>query len=226
MPGGFGAFGKMPSVGDFFRLNPPPGFVTPWDGWIQRAMLTARTALGDAWDDHYMSAPIWRFALSAGLAGPQKVMGVLMPSVDRVGRRFPLTLVAAVQTPGPAQLDHFRETALYARLEEIALAALDDAMTRERLEQEIAGVHPPEFRGAAPLRQMGRSLVLTETGPDSLLPDLAAGLVENRFTSPSLWTAMVGDAPRLMICDGLPEAQDMLGLFHLGAPVWSEARPT
>ncbi len=28
---GFGAFGKMPSVGDFFRIGVPPGFVASWD---------------------------------------------------------------------------------------------------------------------------------------------------------------------------------------------------
>lgn len=225
MAGGFGAFGKMPAVGDFFRLNPPPGFVAAWDTWLQRALLTAQSALGDGFDHHYMSAPIWRFALSPGQAGPQKTMGVLMPSVDRVGRRFPLTLMAAVQTPGPAQLDHFCETALYERLEDLALATLDDGMTRERLEELLNAVRPPEFRGAAPVRRLGHSLVLTQSAPESVLPDLAAGLLDSRFASPSIWTAIVREVPRLLICDGLPEGQDMLGLFHLGAPIWNEARP-
>ena len=107
MPDGVGAFGKMPSAGDFFRLNAPPGFVRAWDGWLQQAMLEGQRALGPAWDDAYMSAPIWRFTLTAGLAGPHKAQGVLMPSVDRVGRRFPLTLMRALDTPGPAPHDHF-----------------------------------------------------------------------------------------------------------------------
>ena len=225
MARGFGAFGKIPSVGDFFRLNPPPGFVTVWDGWVQRAMLTAQQALGEAWDAHYMSAPIWRFALPPNLAGPQKAMGVLMPSVDRVGRRFPLTLMAALPTPGPAPLDHFCETALYERLEDIALAALDDSMTRDRLEETLANVQPPEFRRAATLRQAGASLILTGAATEELLPDLAAGLLASRRAGSSLWSAVVGGVPRLMVCHGLPEGADMLGLFHLGAPVWTEARP-
>ena len=93
MTAGFGAFGKMPAVGDFFRLGPPAGFVEPWDGWVQQAMLTGQAAHGPGWDGLYMQAPIWRFTLAPGLAGPQAVLGVVMPSVDRVGRRFPLTLV-------------------------------------------------------------------------------------------------------------------------------------
>lgn len=225
MANGFGAFGKMPSVGDFFRFSVPPGFVTTWDSWIQQGLLDAQVALGGEWDRHYMSAPIWRFCLSSGLAGPQKVLGVLMPSVDRVGRRFPLTLMASLQTPGPAQLDHFSEEALFVRLEDLALDALDDSMTRDLLETRLAEVAPPDMRPNTPLRSAGRSLVLTQAGPVGLLPDLAAGLLAGRFDRPSLWSAVVNDKPRLMVCEGLPQGPDMQGLFNLAAPVWSEARP-
>jgi type VI secretion system protein ImpM len=222
---GFGAFGKMPSAGDFFRFAVPPGFVSPWDAWIQQGMLDAQAKLGADWDAHYMSAPIWRFCLSPGLAGPQKVMGVLMPSIDRVGRRFPLTLMAALQTPGPAQLDHFSEDALFVRLEDMALAALDDGMSRDRLETEVAAIPPPDMRPNAPLRSAGRNLILTQAGPAGLLPDLAAGLLAGRFERPSLWSAVINETPRLMVCDGLPQGADMQGLFNLTASVWSEARP-
>jgi type VI secretion system protein ImpM len=222
---GFGAFGKMPSVGDFFRVDVPPGFVAPWDNWIQAGMLEAQEALGEGWDAHYMSAPIWRFCLSPGLAGPQKVMGVVMPSVDRVGRRFPLTLMAALQTPGPAQLDHFSEETLFARLEDTALDALDDAMTREKLEAELATIAPPDMRPNTPLRSAGRSLVLTQAGPVGLLPDLAAGLLAGRFDRPSLWSAVINEVPRLLVCEGLPQGPDMQGLFNLTARIWSEAKP-
>lgn len=225
MTAGFGAFGKMPSVGDFFRINLPTGFVSAWDAWIQNAMLEAQEMFGAAWDAHYMSAPIWRFSLAAGLSGPQKMLGVLMPSVDRVGRRFPLTLAAVVTTPGPAQLDHFSEDALFSRLEDVALDALDDAMTRDDLEQKLADIAPPEFRSAAPVRSAGRSLILTQASPTGILPELAAGLLATKYPAPSVWSAVVNEVPRLMICDGLPNGFDIQGLFHLNAPVWNEARP-
>lgn len=225
MAQGFGAFGKMPSVGDFFRFGVPAGFVTPWDDWIQQGMLVGQSTLGAEWDAHYMSAPIWRFCLSPGLAGPQKVMGVLMPSVDRVGRRFPLTLMAALQTPGPVQLDHFSEEALFARLEDVALDALEDTMTRERLEADLAVIPAPDMRPNAPLRSTNGNLVLTQAGPVGLLPDLAAGLLAGRFARPSLWSAVINDIPRLMVCEGLPAGADMQGLFNLTAAPWSEAKP-
>ena len=38
----FGAYGKMPSLGDFFRINASRGFVEPWDIWLQTGMQEAR----------------------------------------------------------------------------------------------------------------------------------------------------------------------------------------
>lgn len=225
MAAGFGAFGKMPSAGDFLRFGLLPGFVTPWDAWLQGAMAAAQAALGAAWDGHYMSAPIWRFTLAAGLAGPQKMLGVLMPSVDRVGRRFPLTLAAPVVTPGAAPLDHFSEAALFARLEDLALAALEETVTPQDLQQRLAALPVPDLRSAAPIRFAGRTLVLTEAAPGGILPELAAGLLADRYAAPSVWSAVVNEVPRVMICDGLPDETGAAGLFHLAAPVWSEARP-
>ncbi|MEX0337399.1 MAG: type VI secretion system-associated protein TagF [Arenibacterium sp.] len=225
MTDGFGAFGKMPSVGDFFRINMPSGFVSGWDDWIQNAMLSAQEVLGQAFDQHYMSAPIWRFSLAAGLAGPQKMLGVLMPSVDRVGRRFPLTLASAVTTPGPAPLDHFSEKPLFERLEDLALEALDDAMTRDLLEERLTQIPPPALRSAAPLRHAGHTMVLTQGAPGDILPELASGLLTGKYATPSVWSAVVNNVPRLMICDGLPNGSNILGLFHLNAPLWNEARP-
>ncbi|SFU08044.1 type VI secretion system-associated protein TagF [Sedimentitalea nanhaiensis] len=224
MTAGFGAFGKMPSVGDFFRVNPPPGFVSVWDGWIQRAMLMGQSALGADWDAHYMSAPIWRFSLSAGLAGTHKVMGVAMPSVDRVGRRFPLTLMAAVTTPGPSQLDHFSEEPLFEQLEDLALDTLEDGMTRDHLTDRLTAICPPHSRNCAHLATVGSGLVMSgATG--GLLPPLAAGLLADRCRQPSIWSAVVEGTHRLLVCDGLPESANMQALFDLDAPIWHKDQP-
>jgi type VI secretion system protein ImpM len=220
MAGGFGAFGKMPTVGDFFRLNTPSGFVSVWDDWLQTAILAGQRALGSGWDDHYMSAPIWRFSLTAGIAGKHKTIGVLMPSVDRVGRRYPLTLMTALPTPAPAPLDHFRSAPLFERLEEIALDALDDDMNREQLQERLAAIEPPQAQAASVMRKLGRSLVLSGAG--DLLPDLAAVFVGKSWIRPSLWSAVVDGTERLLVCDGLPEGDEVQGLFQLDAPVWSE----
>ncbi len=46
------------------------------------------------WRDAYLAGPAWRFVLAEGVCGTGAYAGVLMPSVDRVGRCFPLTIVS------------------------------------------------------------------------------------------------------------------------------------
>ncbi|MEO0912830.1 MAG: type VI secretion system-associated protein TagF, partial [Pseudomonadota bacterium] len=121
----FGAFGKIPALGDFFRIGLPPAFTEPWDAWVQAGLLAAREAFGADWDGHYNSAPIWRFSLAANLAGAKPVQGVIMCSVDRVGRQFPLTLAAqCAEDVTPAEA-HFAGADIFAALEAIALDALE-----------------------------------------------------------------------------------------------------
>ena len=89
-----GFYGKLPSHGDFLRRRVSDAFVGVWDGWLQECMAASREALGDKWLDVYLTSPVWRFSCAAGTCGPAAVVGVMVPSVDRVGRYFPLTLVA------------------------------------------------------------------------------------------------------------------------------------
>lgn len=223
---GFGAFGKMPSAGDFFRLNTPGGFVRVWDNWLQQVMLAGQGAYGPGFDAHYMSAPIWRFTLPAGQAGAGKVMGVMMPSVDRVGRRFPLTLMAALPTPGPAALDYLSEAALFARLEDVALDALEDTMTRDKLSEVLAQIPVPDMREVVPLPALDSALVISSAqGPETLPPSLSGDALEARLTGCSLWTAVLDGVPRMMACPGLPQGQAALGLFDLGALIWRKVQP-
>jgi type VI secretion system protein ImpM len=89
-----GFYGKLPSHGDFLRRRASDGFVAVWDAWLQDGLSASRAALGDAWLDVYLTSPVWRFTASAGVGGQSPIAGVMVPSVDRVGRYFPLTLVA------------------------------------------------------------------------------------------------------------------------------------
>ncbi|WP_232281947.1 type VI secretion system-associated protein TagF [Roseobacter sp. SK209-2-6] len=226
MEGGFGAFGKMPTVGDFFRINAPNSFVRGWDSWIQEILLEGQDTYGAGFDPLYMSAPIWRFTLPAGLAGASKVMGILMPSIDRVERRFPLTLMCPLATPGPPALDHLRETALFEQLEDIALASLEDDASREQLAQQLAKLTIPDLRDAVPLRAAAQTLVLTGTGEGTALEThLAAALLARHAPKCSLWTTQLEGGPRLLVSPELPRGETARGLFDLSAPIWREAQP-
>lgn len=117
-----GLFGKLPAHGDFIRRGSlPASFCAPWDAWLQEGIAAARAAIGEArWESVWDAAPAWRFALPPGACGPDAAAGVLLPSRDAVGRRFPLTL-AAVRDAGE---DAPWPAAWFARLEGAGRAAL------------------------------------------------------------------------------------------------------
>lgn len=220
---GFGAYGKIPSIGDFFRLDPPPGFVSVWDTWLQRCLVSGTHTYGGQWDALYMSVPIWRFCLSPGLAGAGKIIGVLMPSVDRVGRRFPLTLMAPLPSDGPLMADHFSNGDLFAKLEEIALAALDDETGRDGLAAALGGLDAPRTATAAQVSQGADRMTLKQSGAEpDLLAALAGRCMPAHLGAPSVWSAQIEGDQRLLVCEGLPEGPNMQALFDFDAPVWAE----
>lgn len=219
----FGAFGKIPSVGDFFRISAPSGFVQTWDEWLQKCLVSGAHTFGSRWDELYMSVPIWRFCLSAGLAGPDKIMGVLMPSVDRVGRRFPLTLMAPLPEKGSVLLDHFLQNELFATLEHLALSTLEDDATRDDLETGLTDVTVPQESTPSVSPKRGQGLLVQHSLGETATPAiLASDCLGSTYTQPSVWSAVMEDDTRLMVCDGLPDGANMQGLFNLDAEVWKE----
>ena len=88
-----GLFGKLPVKRDFVSINLPRGFLTLWENWLQSSVAASRVSLGSRWQDLFLSAPIWRFWLGRNLGGTT-VTGAFMPSVDGIGRYFPLTICA------------------------------------------------------------------------------------------------------------------------------------
>ncbi len=89
-----GFYGKLPCRGDFLQRRAPQAFVGAWDAWLQACMQASREQLGDAWLDRYLTGAVWRFVLAPGVCEGGAYSGILVPSVDRVGRYFPLTVVA------------------------------------------------------------------------------------------------------------------------------------
>ncbi len=91
-----GFFGKIPSLGDFVTRDLPRNFLDTWDDWLQQSVAASKSALGDAWLNTYLNSPIWRFVLLPGVCGERGWAGILMPSVDKVGRYFPLTFASSL----------------------------------------------------------------------------------------------------------------------------------
>lgn len=106
-----GFFGKIPSRGDFLCVGLSLGFIQAWDGWLQGVLADVQHALGEGWAEVWRVAPVWRFALPSGQCGRHPVLGLWMPSVDRVGRSFPLTIAAEGAAEGADQGDAFLDAA-------------------------------------------------------------------------------------------------------------------
>ena len=204
--GSWGAFGKMPGLGDFFRTGVAADFVAAWDSWLQATIVAGRAALGGAWEAAYMSAPLWRFALAPGVAGTSAVAGVLMPSVDRVGRQFPLTLACPVEGEAVALLAGSR--AVWAAAEDLALDCLDDAMTREALEGRLAGLGVLKAAEAR-VQARGAAVLAEGQGIEGALAALAARPTAAGFA------CEVEGAGRLLLAPGLPGVDLAPALFDV-----------
>ena len=97
-----GFFGKLPSHGDFIERRVGSAFRDLWDDWMQRCIVESQQELAGRWLDCYLTSPMWRFYLCDGVAGVGSYAGLLLPSVDRVGRYFPLTVVVELPVGIPA----------------------------------------------------------------------------------------------------------------------------
>lgn len=78
-------FGKLPAHGDFIARGLSDADVERLDDFLSASLSAAATI--DGFEDLYAAAPAWRFVKT--IAG-KAVCGVLAPSVDRVGRQFPI----------------------------------------------------------------------------------------------------------------------------------------
>jgi type VI secretion system protein ImpM len=161
-------YGKLPSHGDFLRRRTSDAFVGAWDAWLQECMAASRSALGDRWLDLYLTSPVWRFSAAAGACGPAPVIGLMAPSVDRVGRYFPLTIVAEVPahvTPVMAAREAGR---FFDRAERLVIETIEaDAVDFEGFDLQVTQLADE----LGPLRL--RPPVALQEGASGLLADAA-----------------------------------------------------
>lgn len=189
--GPIGWFGKLPAAGDFLQRDLPNGFVTAWDAWLQAGMAAGSQAHGDDWQDNFLRFPVWYFLRrhpADGDAGRPLWAGILVPSVDRVGRLFPLTI--AFDMPGALFLRHGIGPVEH-RLDEIAALALD-VLGDDDLPafEQATGALEPLAAAATPLENDSGS-----RHPVELVESLGRQALLERLTSHALfWTT--GDQPR------------------------------
>jgi type VI secretion system protein ImpM len=125
-----GFAGKVPARGDFVHAGLPRDFNDPWHDWQSTVIAGSRVLMGETWLAAFLEAPVWRFVLPAGLCGPRAAVGLIMPSVDKVGRYFPLTFAALTEggTPDAAAWSGWLDA-----VEDLGRLALGEDAPPERL---------------------------------------------------------------------------------------------
>ena len=160
-----GLFGKLPARGDFVRENLPRDFTDAWDTWWQRGLAETQHQAGEAWRDAWLEAPVWRFVLPPGLCGRNGVIGLWMPSMDKAGRFFPLTIAATAATDWALRANTM--TPFLAAAEQAGRDALEFDLTPDILRERIqASLRETAMSDEAPPDCLpGQAAWWTEGGP-------------------------------------------------------------
>lgn len=216
-----GWFGKLACLGDFGHRRLPPQLTQACDQWLARGVVSSQALLGERWLDAYLTAPLWRFAWAPGVVNPQWWIGVLMPSVDRVGRYFPLLVAQASFRPPAtpralAQAEHWFErvqAAMLATLQAGAtMEAFDATLTGLASWDEGGGLSPPEPQQ---LPQRERFEAADGVSMGAWLPRVAAASWLQGLQGHSLWWPVREGAERtaLSVSHGLPAAERFVDLL-------------
>lgn len=230
-----GWYGKLPTLGDFASRRLDAGFIEPWDLWLGEGLAAQREQLGEAWLDAYLGSAVWRFVLMPGtMPGEAEAVvraGVLMPSVDRVGRYFPLTIVTTLaQLPTSTGAVESLLGWLH-RLEDVAVDALHEDWSIDELDAALESLPPPTAEAALPAHLAPAQQALAEAmaaggfvdvAPVRSRNDLAMLLCDalgGGAAAPALgrglgfWLADNPAAPRLLVSRGLPARDQIVSML-------------
>lgn len=216
-------FGKLPSKRDFVSYNMPRPFLDHWEEWLQSAVAASRHTLGTRWQEIFLGVPIWHFWLGARVYGTA-VTGALMPSVDGVGRYFPLSVCACepsgmyLEPPPSAGLEQW-----HRGCEQFLLHMLEDRMAREPADMLAEIPFPPvETRLRVDSGKVGSLSVWASAGASNAATFRAIQMMEGdaaNATRSFWWTEGGNSYPaQIVTMEGRPAPQ-LLEYLMTGAMV-------
>ncbi|MEJ1157597.1 type VI secretion system-associated protein TagF [Prosthecomicrobium sp. N25] len=216
-----GLYGKLPCKRDFIAQSLPAGFLPVYEPWLQAGMAASKTALGSAWQGVYMKAPIWRFWLGASYCG-RTVLGALMPSIDGIGRYFPLTIAASPEEDTFLPPVVAPQTEWFVKAEDLLLEALDETTEFDPYLAKLEALPGPPV---APRPEtpdavvVSRTGFLTGTGDETNLSSLFDAVRRSeeaaRFENGTFWWTIGGEEQPAQILYGrrLPPPEAFAGLL-------------
>ena len=218
-----GFYGKFPELGDFVNRRMPRSFLDRWDEWLQNAIATSRQQLGEDWLNLYLSSPVWRFVVSGGLCGEQPWCGLLMPSVDRVGRYFPLTIAARLPLDANLMQVALEGSGWFDAAERVILGALDgEGFNLDDFDHQVASLgeleHLAHAGAASTQAGFGSAWQIPLDGEARLstaMPGVMNQLILQRLGAYSLWWGSGSEhvPPSMLISAGMPPAPDFVAML-------------
>ncbi|GAC1537258.1 MAG: hypothetical protein NVS3B10_29190 [Polyangiales bacterium] len=153
IPAGISGFGKVPRMGDFVRARAHGEPVASFEGWIQEAIAYGEAKRGAEWPAVYDGGAIHAFVFRPPKkAKTDRVLaGVVRPSRDAVGRRFPLVIGGAIDEAAVAGGPHILPLLLGEFFEQASASVLaaDTAVgTLADFEAQVDRVHAPQVQPA------------------------------------------------------------------------------
>jgi type VI secretion system protein ImpM len=206
-------FGKLGAKRDFIAVATPRRFLETWEPWVQACMSASRHQLGDQWQNSFLTAPVWRFWLGADISGAT-VAGAIMPSVDGVGRYYPLTLLAVADAscsiPPP---DLNAQDSWFAAAEEFLLSTLDQTRSFEDITTDLEAMAGPlmesTITSSTEILAIGETMVGAVTAGKTFRDSLVMLRRSNHWSSAAAsfwWTEGGGNFPPMALCSrGMPD---------------------
>jgi len=231
-----GYFGKVPTHGDFVSHGLPTSFIQPWDAWLQQAILSSHQDLGEEWLNYYLTSPIYRFVLSPAICGSESWSGIIIPSVDQVGRYYPMTLSSknTANTNPFVTLQQNQEWV--SNLETLALTCLQDDFNLEQFNNnlnDVLSVPVKEFTVDVDVDVPEHGIVEANSHtyyhPLSSLDDMGDllstfidQLLKEHCFAYSVWWTQGSEhvSPALLVCEGLPPFGGIAAMFDGNWKKW------
>ncbi|HWV16214.1 MAG TPA: type VI secretion system-associated protein TagF [Cellvibrio sp.] len=227
-----GLYGKLPAHGDFIYRNLSNSFITAWDTWLQGCVACSQEQLAESWLDIYLTSPIWRFAFSDGVIDERVWVGIVLPSVDRVGRYFPFSIAMPVAaSANPMEL--IAQTQWFEAMETLALQALDGQLQIEELLEQI-NAQPFDQTHAyickpSPENKLGTVVKMdfAEQSPSSTHAPLLNSLLKDNLASYSVWSTQGSQyvEPCLFYSRSFPPMQGVAAMLDGRWEQWGWNQP-
>jgi len=201
-----GYHGKLPIRGDFIHHNLTQEFLSPWDSWLQRVIAKSKYHLDNRWLEFYLVSPVWRYVMV--LKTGHAYAGILIPSVDKVGRYFPFTIATSPFDSTLATLFVLQNQPWFKRCESIALDALDEQLNQEQLNQTIQALVPTIERLEKTDRELGFRMTLSSSKKmENSLAQLYHFLPVSRSGNYSFWWTDESETSvsHFLCCKDLPD---------------------